>query len=257
MVRETLQDKVVLIQEAETQEESFARFTNALTHYGYTNNCYTLMNDHASLNQKAYHGLATSYPQDWMDHYNSNNYQDVDMVWERLLARPTPFFWSDLMDQAQKSNTFDKDRLDASLKVIREGEDAGVADGVGISFVNTLGEIAGFGLSKEYAEKKKSYEELAEVYLLATFFHDRFLSFYPKPIIPRITDREREVLLWASEGKTDQEIGMILCISVPTVRFHWKNIFQKLDVGTRIYAVTKALRLQLITPQMIKLPYQL
>ena len=42
--------------------------------------------------------------------------------------------------------------------------------------------------------------------------------------------REEEILLWASEGKSDEDIADILTINVNTVRFHWKNIFEKLMI---------------------------
>jgi DNA-binding CsgD family transcriptional regulator len=71
-----------------------------------------------------------------------------------------------------------------------------------------------------------------------------------------LTVREREILCWASEGKTDDEMAAILNISPNTIRFHWKKIFKKLEVYGRMYAVTKATRLQLITPALVRSPYQ-
>ncbi|WP_447973005.1 LuxR family transcriptional regulator [Nitrospira sp. Kam-Ns4a] len=41
---------------------------------------------------------------------------------------------------------------------------------------------------------------------------------------PVLTKREREVLEWMKEGKTNWEIGRILGISERTVRFHVGNI---------------------------------
>ena len=76
-----------------------------------------------------------------------------------------------------------------------------------------------------------------------------------KPNDVRLSAREKEILSWAAEGKTDDEISQILTISSNTVRFHWKNIFEKLDANGRIYAVTKAIRLDLISPALIS-PYQ-
>ncbi len=57
----------------------------------------------------------------------------------------------------------------------------------------------------------------------------------------RLSPREREVLAWIKEGKSNDEIGIILGISSGTVKVHVKNILQKLEVSTRTQAVAKAL----------------
>lgn len=58
----------------------------------------------------------------------------------------------------------------------------------------------------------------------------------------RLTPREHEVLLWCAYGKSSWEIGRILQCQESTVNFHVANIMRKLDVPTRVAAVTKALR---------------
>jgi transcriptional regulator EpsA len=54
-----------------------------------------------------------------------------------------------------------------------------------------------------------------------------------------LSARELEVLKWLEQGKTNQEIGLILGISVNTVKNHLKRIFVKLDVTHRAQAVSK------------------
>ena len=61
-----------------------------------------------------------------------------------------------------------------------------------------------------------------------------------------LTWREMEILKWAKEGKTNWEISKILGISERTVKFHFSNIFQKMDVVNRGQAIAKALELDLI-----------
>ena len=57
-----------------------------------------------------------------------------------------------------------------------------------------------------------------------------------------LTPRELECLAWVSRGKTDQDIARILAVAPRTVRFHIDNAKVKLNVATRIQAVTKLLR---------------
>jgi len=63
-----------------------------------------------------------------------------------------------------------------------------------------------------------------------------------------LTKREREVLRWCSEGKSNWEIGKILSISQHGVAFHFRNIFEKLDTNSRVVAVVKAIKKGIIRP---------
>ena len=61
-----------------------------------------------------------------------------------------------------------------------------------------------------------------------------------------LTAREREILLWVKEGKNNWEIASILDITPDTVKFHLKNIYQKLNVANRSQAIAAALERKLI-----------
>jgi DNA-binding NarL/FixJ family response regulator len=63
-----------------------------------------------------------------------------------------------------------------------------------------------------------------------------------------LTPRELEVLGLLARGRRNKEIARDLTLSEATVRFHVAHIFQKLDVGSRTEAVTKALQLGIVTP---------
>jgi LuxR family transcriptional regulator, quorum-sensing system regulator BjaR1 len=58
-----------------------------------------------------------------------------------------------------------------------------------------------------------------------------------------LTERQRDILAWAAEGKTSWEIGEILATSERTVNWHFEAAKRKLDAVTRTQAVIKALRL--------------
>jgi DNA-binding CsgD family transcriptional regulator len=61
-----------------------------------------------------------------------------------------------------------------------------------------------------------------------------------------LTDREFECLRWTSEGKTAEEVGLILSISHWTVTFHLKNVCKKLGVYNKTAAILKATKLGLL-----------
>ncbi|NTV69080.1 MAG: hypothetical protein HGA71_02930 [Azonexaceae bacterium] len=52
-----------------------------------------------------------------------------------------------------------------------------------------------------------------------------------------LTRREQEIMRWVSLGKTNPEIGHILCVSPVTVRNHLYRIFRKLGAINRAQAV--------------------
>jgi two-component system, NarL family, response regulator LiaR len=68
-----------------------------------------------------------------------------------------------------------------------------------------------------------------------------------KTILPHeeLTDREREILLLMTEGKSNQEIADELFIALKTVKTHVSNILSKLDVSDRTQAVIYAFRHEL------------
>jgi two-component system, NarL family, response regulator LiaR len=52
-----------------------------------------------------------------------------------------------------------------------------------------------------------------------------------------LSDREKEVLKLAAQGKTNKDIADALCISIRTVQGHINSIFHKLGVGSRTEAI--------------------
>ncbi|MDQ0465826.1 DNA-binding CsgD family transcriptional regulator [Caulobacter ginsengisoli] len=56
----------------------------------------------------------------------------------------------------------------------------------------------------------------------------------------RLTRREIQCLKWAAAGKTDSEVGQIMHIAVPTVRFHIRNAATKLKATGRAQATHRA-----------------
>lgn len=63
------------------------------------------------------------------------------------------------------------------------------------------------------------------------------------PSPPELTPREREVLYWVAEGKTNQEIATILGTKWRTVSKQLEAVFKKLSVETRTAAAMRAIEL--------------
>ena len=68
----------------------------------------------------------------------------------------------------------------------------------------------------------------------------------PRTARAAITEREREILCWVRDGKSNQEIGEALQISALTVKNHVQKILRKLGAANRAQAVAKALSMNLL-----------
>ncbi len=65
----------------------------------------------------------------------------------------------------------------------------------------------------------------------------------------RLTAMEREVLLAFTYCDTNDEIADLLGVAESTVKTHVKNLFRKLRVKSRAFAIGRALRLGLLSAQ--------
>ena len=56
-----------------------------------------------------------------------------------------------------------------------------------------------------------------------------------------MSDRQKQILHWINEGKTNWEIAHILGMTEKNVKYHIEQIFAKLGVRTRAQAAAKAM----------------
>jgi DNA-binding CsgD family transcriptional regulator len=232
--------------QATTPEEVFALFEKALRELGYDRICYSLITDHPSLGLSAGHGVKRNYAEDWMQHYMDNGYEKIDPVPKYCFATTRPFTWNWVMTSSELSA--------AEQKVMTEARDARLLDGVAVPLYGVNGELAGVGMASSSGGTQVDKNMLCKIRALASQFH---LAYTEKEAhqqalrAVRLTEREREILLWAAEGKSDPVIGEIMGISYATVRYHMNNIFRKLDANERTFAVVKAIRHGLILPSYV------
>ncbi len=181
---------------------------------------------------------------EWLDHYINRNLVRYDPVVEHALRLHDPLVWNDRLLDALSSERHQQ----FPLWVRRFGVSGGLVypcpprpggDSVFVLYALAHGD---------------SLAELANnICLISSLLH------YPCAAVQRVyteihapaadnplTDRELEVLDWASQGKTSQEIAMILSISERTVKFHLSNTYEKLGVVNRQQAIAKAIHNRLL-----------
>ena len=64
-----------------------------------------------------------------------------------------------------------------------------------------------------------------------------------------LSAREKEILFWLAEGKSNWDVSVILGISERTIRFHIKNVMKKLNAVNRTHAVAIAICENIIDPR--------
>lgn len=113
---------------------------------------------------------------------------------------------------------------------------------------------------REFTSEQRLHLELLLPHLHSTFLRvqatEREMNIVPtvsalnreRAVPPmQITQRERQILGWVREGKSNQEIADVLGISPLTVKNHVQKILRKLGANNRAQAVALAMTLNLLT----------
>ncbi|HAA31437.1 MAG TPA: DNA-binding response regulator [Cyanobacteria bacterium UBA8553] len=101
--------------------------------------------------------------------------------------------------------------------------------------------------AKAYLLKDTPCEELLEVICAVCAGQQHISPSLSAKLTARIgmsdlSERERQVLMLMTDGKSNREIGQAIGISEGTVRFHVSNLMNKLGVSDRTHAVVTALK---------------
>jgi len=219
--------------QAKTTDALFQLYSSALLDFGIDHVVY------ASL--RAPHGYEGSpliiyqhsYPTEWVEHYICQGYLDIDPVRARGLVTRHAFTWDDTVATQNLSPS--------QILVMNEGHEAGLKNGVGIAFHGPMGEASGMGLASSTPNPDIDHF-LMDIEIISNHFHTAFSTFLTQkePKQAKLTERELEILKWCSEGKSNDAIGEILCVSEHEIGMHIHSLMDKLDADCRLTAVTKA-----------------
>ena len=70
-------------------------------------------------------------------------------------------------------------------------------------------------------------------------YQAKIKSWY-KNILQPLTVKEKQILQFSSEGYTNTDIAKKLSLNINTIKFHKRNIYQKLDVKNCVQAISVA-----------------
>lgn len=183
--------------------------------------------------------LNISYPKEWADIYRSQKFVQIDPITKNL--NPGLVYWKDLFTTSVPDKTF-----------MNQAESFNLNNGFSHILINPKN----FGLMS-IADKQLRNTNRSKTIIkhIAPHFHQVVsrLTHKPEPrnYTPKINLREREILLWAAEGKTNWEIGEILGLTHSTVKDYIARIFVKLNTSNRTHAVAIAFQYGLIPQNAI------
>lgn len=140
---------------------------------------------------------------------------------------------------------------DAQLNII------GVSSYMEISIVKKLMKIGAKGYVSKATDIEQLEEAIRKVHKGETFLGSEISKAMvltakdenyknPNQVIPRLTEREQEVLEQIAQEKSTKEIATALFISVNTVETHRKNLILKFDVKNSVGLIRKAMEFDLL-----------
>jgi LuxR family quorum sensing-dependent transcriptional regulator len=186
--------------------------------------------------------IYNSRPQDYIEHYKRENYVVRDPVITELRHNMQTFSWQDIKRDRRLSRD--------ERRIIEEGREFGVNDGLIIPIVTLSGSISLFspcGQDPDLSPRARSALEIIGIYSQQALKRALIREQRDQAAHTPLTPREREIMQWVAVGKSDDEIAEILTISAATVTSHVENAKRKLDAFRRTYAVVQAIRFGEIT----------
>jgi LuxR family transcriptional regulator, activator of conjugal transfer of Ti plasmids len=186
--------------------------------------------------------LISSYPKSWTGRYFDLAYQKLDPVVRRARREHNLFSWGGGVPRA--TGTREQRRF------FDEAMTFGIKSGVTVPIRGGFGRMAAFTLATDESiapTERLLAESKDVVQLVGLYFHTHVttrLRAEPdrRAIKSVLTQRERQCLAWAAQGKTVADMAILIGIAPRTVVFHLENARRKLDAASIAQCVAEALR---------------
>ncbi len=199
--------------------------------------------------------IASDTPDDWQEEYKAKGYIYNDPLVIKAKTSNIPFLWDDVEKGAPGNHEILQQAIQYQLNH-------------GIVFpVHSHNGLFGFLflIYKEKPSKMRSrfehimpYMQIVAMHLIEAqrkFIEENTATLKLNGTNGRLlTKRQRECLLWAAEGKTTEEISLILHLSDSTVIHHLELARNLLNAENRMQSIAKALDQKLIALQHKKNP---
>jgi len=191
-----------------------------------------------------------NYPSKWFARYQERNYYRLDPVFDHCRKYVTPLIWGQLNQL--------RDLANEQSEFLIEARSFGISDGVTYPLHGGSNE---WGLlTFNFPPSREMPGKIKESIVWAGKLFSSHLQDATRRIVvdrstisidPALTEREKECLLWSTEGKTSWETAQILAIAERTVVYHLQNAMEKLGATNRIQAAVRALAHLSTDPEIV------
>jgi LuxR family quorum-sensing system transcriptional regulator CciR len=176
-----------------------------------------------------------NYPEGWVEWFDAQSLGANDPVHRASNVTSVGFTWSNLPEMIAMT---DNDR-----RVLELARRQGIGEGFTVP-AHVPGEAHGScsfacAVGEPFAEQNLSLLQLVGAFAFEGARRMRRSRFCQGPV--QLTERQREVVMWAARGKSDWEIARILGISEQTVIEHLKHARERYGVGRRTLLAVHAL----------------
>jgi LuxR family transcriptional regulator, quorum-sensing system regulator BjaR1 len=173
--------------------------------------------------------LAWKVPPLWRTLYSVEDFFQRDPAVRQTGRTVLPFDWKD--------SPYDPEAEPEMGEVMDRARDFGVHKGMVIPIPSPGGMIGGIWVAGPHFDERQVHEPFLHTLSLHVFHRLQHLVGGGVKRHAHLSDREREILAWASEGKTAWEIGCILTLSQRTVEWHIGQACKKLGATNRLQAI--------------------
>lgn len=177
------------------------------------------------------------WPKEWALRYFEKQYVRRDLTIQHCGREIKPLVWSEIAFA---------DNDAAARRIMDEARDFHLLDGITIPQLTIEGMRIGVSFAGDRIDKSPG--AVTELTVLATYAVNRALQLRAAnwSETTHLAPRERECLLWLSEGKTYSDISDILGISEKAVEKYLAHARVRLNALTSAQAVANAIRLGLM-----------
>ncbi|MEO8454071.1 MAG: LuxR family transcriptional regulator [Sphingomicrobium sp.] len=197
---------------------------------------YFALTHHVDVRQDGASIRLHNYPTGWAEWFDDQKLGTADPVHRASHLTSVGFAWSRLEEMISLTPR------DQHILALAKKE--GIGDGFTIP-AHVPGEAHGSCSFATVAGEKINEDQLPLAQLVGAFAFEAARRMGrlrdPCPPLPRLTDRQRECVIWAARGKSDWEISQILGVSHETVIQHLKQARERYGVGKRTLLAVHAL----------------
>jgi len=238
----TLKQYLNFVSYVKTLEELWAAHTEQMQHFGFDRLLYghTQYRTQTSLGDPEDFVILTNHCKEYMDGFLRDGLYFHAPMLKWALNHEGAASWNMIRDMMSSGTMTDQER-----KVYDFNRSKGITVGYTISFtsvsVRSKGAISLASLTRTQEELDEIWAEHGDdILLMNNVAHLKIMTLPYNPPNRALTKRQREALEWVGDGKTTQDIALLMGLTAATVEKHLRLAREALSVETTAQAVLKA-----------------